>query len=37
MIAGIYKITCKINNKVYIGRTQNIPTRWCAHLESQSK
>lgn len=36
MIAGIYKITCKINNKVYIGRTQNIPTRWCAHLESPS-
>lgn len=28
---GIYKITCKNNNKVYIGSSINITQRWSAH------
>ena len=28
---GIYKIVCKENNKVYIGRSINMPSRLYAH------
>lgn len=31
MISGIYKITNKINNKVYIGQSVNIEERWDYH------
>lgn len=31
MSCGIYKITNKINNKNYIGQSQNIEQRWIAH------
>ncbi|MEC0709176.1 GIY-YIG nuclease family protein [Bacillus haynesii] len=30
-IAGIYKIVCKENQKVYIGKSVNIKVRWCRH------
>lgn len=30
-IEGIYKITCKENQKVYIGKSVNIKVRWCRH------
>ena len=30
-ITGIYMIRCKINNKVYIGRSKNIKDRWKQH------
>jgi group I intron endonuclease len=30
-MVGIYKITNKINNKVYIGESQNIERRWEEH------
>lgn len=29
---GIYKITNKLNNKVYIGQSKNIEHRWKVHL-----
>ena len=29
--AGIYKITCLNNNRVYIGETSCIPMRWISH------
>jgi len=29
--AGIYKITCKANGKIYIGETKNFKTRWTSH------
>lgn len=29
---GIYKITCKGNNKIYIGSSKNIKYRWQVHL-----
>lgn len=29
---GIYKITCKINNKCYIGKSINILNRWLHHI-----
>jgi group I intron endonuclease len=32
-MVGIYKITNKINNKVYIGESQNIERRWEEHKE----
>lgn len=32
MSQGIYKITNKINNKCYIGKSQNIQERWKQHL-----
>ena len=32
MSQGIYKITNKINNKCYIGKSQNIEERWKQHL-----
>lgn len=31
IISGIYKITNKTNNKVYIGKSQDIYTRWWTH------
>lgn len=31
-IAGIYKITNKINGKIYIGESENIPRRWIEHI-----
>ena len=30
--SGIYSITCKVNNKVYIGSSINIAKRWREHL-----
>lgn len=30
-MVGIYKITNKINNKCYIGYSNNIEKRWCSH------
>ena len=30
--SGIYSITCKVNNKVYIGSSINIVKRWREHL-----
>jgi len=30
--SGIYSITCKVNNKVYIGSSVNIAKRWREHL-----
>ena len=29
--AGIYKITCSSNGRVYIGETKCIPSRWISH------
>ena len=31
---GIYKFTCKINNKVYIGQSVNIENRFKSHLNN---
>lgn len=31
MICGIYKITCKINNRFYIGSSKDINARWNMH------
>lgn len=31
IVSGIYKITNKINNKIYIGQSQNIFSRWAEH------
>ena len=36
MSAGIYKITNLINNKVYIGQSQDIETRWQTHCRPSS-
>lgn len=36
MIGGIYKITNKINNKSYIGFSNNIPNRWYAHMSGNT-
>ena len=36
MSCGIYKITNKINNKIYVGCSKNIEHRWIAH-KSESK
>ena len=33
-MVGIYKITNKINNKVYIGKSKNISRRWHEHIKS---
>ena len=30
---GIYKITNKINNKMYIGSSKNITGRWNYHID----
>lgn len=30
-ISGIYKITCRVNNKFYIGSAKDIKTRWVHH------
>ena len=32
LICGIYKITCTGNNKVYIGSSKDICSRWSHHL-----
>lgn len=32
-LKGIYKIENKINKKVYIGSSNNIPKRWASHIE----
>lgn len=29
---GIYKIVCKVNNKMYIGQSTNIKSRWKQHI-----
>lgn len=34
---GIYKITNKINGKVYIGSSNNITTRWKQHIDNLMK
>ena len=34
MISGIYKITNKINNKVYVGQSTNLNKRWSMHKYS---
>ncbi len=34
LLGGIYKITNKINNKVYIGSSKNITYRWKQHIDS---
>lgn len=31
-LIGIYKITCKINGKIYIGCSKNIANRWTQHI-----
>lgn len=31
-MTGIYKITCKPNNKIYVGQSIDINTRWVAHI-----
>ncbi len=35
MLAGIYKITNKINNKIYIGSSVNIKSRWSTHINTK--
>lgn len=35
--SGIYKITNKVNNKIYIGSAVNIKTRWSKHIGSLNK
>lgn len=37
MISCVYKITCIVNNKFYIGCTKNIETRWKIHLYDLKK
>jgi group I intron endonuclease len=36
LIIGIYKIQNKINNKIYIGQSWNIKSRWNQHKKSNS-
>lgn len=36
-IAGIYKITNKVNERVYIGQGKNITRRWHEHVKALSK
>lgn len=36
-MTGIYKITCKVNNKVYIGQSVAIKRRWKEHLRLLKK
>jgi group I intron endonuclease len=31
-VAGVYKISCKVNEKVYIGRSDDIYNRWKNHI-----
>lgn len=31
---GIYKITCKVNKKTYIGQSVNIDSRWLSHKQA---
>ena len=34
LFGGIYKITNKVNNKIYIGSSKNITYRWKQHIDS---
>ena len=36
MSQGIYKITNKINNKCYIGKSTDIESRWKYHIETKN-
>lgn len=36
-IIGIYKITNKINGKIYIGQSKNIYKRWFSHKETRKR
>lgn len=36
MSQGIYKITNKINNKCYIGKSTNIEFRWKYHIKNRN-
>jgi len=36
-VCGIYKISCKTNNKVYIGQSIDIFARWQTHSNTASK
>jgi group I intron endonuclease len=36
-VAGIYKITCKITKKVYVGSAKNIQRRWHIHILQLNK
>ena len=31
ILVGVYKITCKVNNRFYIGASINIENRWREH------
>lgn len=33
----VYKITNKINNKIYIGQTENLKRRWRVHIRTSNK
>ena len=35
--AGIYKITCSVNGRVYVGETKSIPSRWHSHKSDLSR
>lgn len=35
-IAGVYKITCKYNNKIYIGESSDIYRRRCQHFNGDT-
>jgi group I intron endonuclease len=37
IMTGIYKITNKINGKVYIGQSINIERRWKEHISDKRK
>lgn len=37
MVAGIYKIINKVNNKYYLGSSKNINKRYCIHLSNLKK
>lgn len=37
LISGVYKITCLVNNKVYIGSSVNITKRWHCHKSTLNK
>ncbi len=36
-ICGVYKITCLINDKIYIGSSNNIKKRWKVHKNELNK
>ena len=37
IICGVYSITTKINNKKYIGKSENIYVRWDEHRNDLDK